>query len=243
MSDSQERTHQAPAVKYSTSGPEPIEPESSKPGRASWLKWLLILIFIAYLLLSYLHAPILTAIGRYLILSHPPQKSDLIVCLTGENVESGLAAADALNQGLAPSIFVAGEEPPDGYEILKQRGIPYPESIDLVCMILKGLGVTESAIVKAEGPVKSTWEEAEQVRELIKRKNYRSILLITSPTRSRRAYLTFSEVIGEKECRVLVVPSKYSNFKPEDWWRNRRYAQAVILEYQKLIYMGLKSFF
>jgi uncharacterized SAM-binding protein YcdF (DUF218 family) len=243
MSDSQKGTHQAPAQRYSTPEPKPVEPEGSKPGRASWLKWLIILIFIAYFLFSYLHVPILTAIGKFLVLSQSPQKSDLIVCLAGENVESGLAAADALNQGLASTVFVAREEPPDGYEILRRRGIPYPETIDLTCMILKGLGVPESAIIKAERPVKSTWEEAEQVRELVKRKKYRSILLITSPTHARRAYLTFREVIEEKECRLLVVPSKYSNFKPEDWWQNRRYVEDVISEYQKLIYLGMKSFF
>jgi uncharacterized SAM-binding protein YcdF (DUF218 family) len=243
MADSREGTYQAPAERYSTPEPKPIEPVSPKPGRASWLKWLIILIFVVYLLISYLHIPILTAVGKYLVLSHPPQKSDLIVCLAGENVESGLAAADALNQGLASSIFVAREEPPDGYEILRQRGIPYPENTDLIGMILKGLGVSDSAIIKGERPVRSTREEAEQVRELIKRKNYRSILLITSPTHSRRAYLTFREVIEEKECRLLVMPSKYSNFKPEGWWKNGRYAEDVILECQKLIYLGLKSVF
>jgi uncharacterized SAM-binding protein YcdF (DUF218 family) len=243
MPDSQESSHQTPRGRYSTSGPKPIEPESSKTSRASWLKWIIILIFIAYVLFSYLNVPILTAMGEYLVLSHPPQKSDLIVCLAGENVENGLAAADALNQGLASKVFVAREEPPDGYQTLRQRGVAYPETIDLICMILKGLGVTESAIIKGERPVKSVWEEAEQVRELIKRKNYRSVLLITSPTHARRAYLTFRQVIGEKECRLLVMPSKYSNFKPEAWWQNRKYLEDVISEYQKLIALDLKSLF
>jgi uncharacterized SAM-binding protein YcdF (DUF218 family) len=241
MSDYQGSAHLAPREKYSTPGQRPIEPESSKPGRASWIKWLIILIFIGYLLASYLHVPILTAAGRYLVLSQPPQKSDLIVCLAGENVERGLAAADALNQALAPLIFVAREELPDGYGILWQRGVPYPETIDLMSMLLEGLGVPKSAIIRGERPAGSTWEEAEIVRELIRRKNYRSILLVTSPTHSRRAYMTFKKVIGEKECRLIVIPSKYSSFKPENWWQNRRYAKEVVLEYQKLIYYAVKG--
>jgi uncharacterized SAM-binding protein YcdF (DUF218 family) len=243
MSDYQESAHLAPGERHSTPKPRPIEPESSKPGRASLIKWLIILIFIGYLLVSYLHVPILTAAGKYLALSQPPQKSDLIVCLAGQNVERGLAAADALNQGLAPRIFVPREELPDGYEILRQRGIPYPETIDLMGMILEGLGVPKSAIIRGERPVESTWEEAEIVRELIRKKNYRSILLVTSPTHSRRAYMTFEKVIGEKECRLLVIPSKYSSFKPENWWQNKRYVKEVVLEYQKLFYLGLISFF
>lgn len=241
MSDYQESAHLAAGERYLTPEARPIEPESSKAGRGSLLKWLVILIFIGYLLVSYLHVPILTAAGEYLVLSQPPQKSDLIVCLAGQNVERGLAAADALNQGLAPRIFVAREELPDGYEILRQRGIRYPESIDLMGMILEGLGVPKSAIIRGERPVQSTWEEAEIVRDLIRKKNYRSILLITSPTHSRRAYMTFEKVIGEKECRVLVIPSKYSSFKPENWWQNRRYVKEVVLEYQKLIYYAVRG--
>jgi uncharacterized SAM-binding protein YcdF (DUF218 family) len=241
MSDHQESVRLAPRQEYPISKPGPIEPESSKPGRASWIKWLIILIFISYLLVSYLHVPILTAVGKYLVLSQPPQKSDIIVCLAGENVERGLAAADALNQGLAPRIFVPREELPDGYEILRQRGVPYPETIDLMGMILKGLGVPQSAILRGERPAGSTREEAEIVSDLIRKKNYRSILLVTSPTHSRRAYMTFKKAIGEKECRLLVIPSKYSSFNPENWWLNRRYAKEVVLEYQKLIYYAVKG--
>jgi len=243
MSDYQKDSYQAPETGSSFPEPKPVEPEGSKPGRTALLKWLIILVFIIYVLFSYLHVPLLAGIGRYLVLSHPSQKSDLIVCLAGQNVERGLAAADALSQGLGARIFVAREEPPDGYEILRQRGIPYPESIDLLGMILKGLGVPESAIIVGERPVKSTWEEAEFVGDVVKKRNYRSILLITSPTHSRRAYLTFRSVIPEKDCRVLVMPSPYSNFKPEDWWHHRKYAKEVLLEYQKLLHLAVKALF
>ena len=241
MSDLQER-HYKPEDKGSPF-PEsrPADPADSKQSRSSLLKWLFILIFIIYLLLSYLHVPILTAIGNYLVVSHPPQKSDLIVCLAGGNVERGLATADAFNKGLAPRIFAAREEMPDGYGMLKQRGVLYPESIDLLVMILKSLGVPESAIFKSDLPSRSTWEEAEFVQEFIKKRNDRSILLITSPTHTRRTYLTFKKIIKDKDCRIIVMPSPYSGFRPEDWWKHKRYVREVILEYQKLIHFTLKS--
>jgi uncharacterized SAM-binding protein YcdF (DUF218 family) len=243
MSEYQKDSYQAPETGSSFPDSKPLEPEGSKPGRTALLKWFIILVFIIYVLFSYLHVPILAGIGRYLILSHPPQKSDLIVCLAGQKVETGLAAADALSRGLGPRIFVAREEPPDGYEVLKQRGVPYPESIDLMGMILTGLGVPEPAIIVGEKPVKSAWEEAELVGDLVKKKNYRSILLITSPTQSRRAYLTFRSVIQEKDCPVLVMPSPYSNFKPENWWHHGKYTKEVLLEYQKLLHLAVKELF
>ncbi|MGD2124594.1 MAG: YdcF family protein [Desulfobacteraceae bacterium] len=220
---------------------KPIEPEGTKWRKPNFLKWVFFLVVIVYVLLSYYHAPILTRLGRFLIVEHPPQKSDLIVCLAGQNIERGLAAADSFEKGLAPRIFVAREEIPDGYELLKQKGLQYPESRDLLVNALKGLGVPESAILVGDVPVKNTVEEAVQVRDLVKKKNYRSIILITSPTHSRRAWLIFRKVFGKKETRVLVLPTPYSNFKPEDWWKKGRYVREVILEYEKLIYYALKS--
>jgi uncharacterized SAM-binding protein YcdF (DUF218 family) len=238
----QENTYEPEKQGGPLSDPKPVEPEGSKRGRSSLLKWFFLLVFLVYLLLSYSYAPILTAIGKYLFVSHPPQESELIVCLSGENVERGLATADAFKRGLAPRIFLAREEPPDGYDILRERGIPYPETIDLLSMALKRLGVPESAIIKSDLPSGSTWEEAELVKQLIGNRNYKSILLITSPTHSRRTYLTFRRIIGDKDCRILVMPSSYSKFRPEDWWHSRRYVKEVILEYQKLIHFSLKSF-
>jgi len=130
---------------------------------------------------------------------------------------------------------------PDGYRELKQRGIQYPESIDLMVMILKGLGVPEEAVIKGEVPSRSTWEEAELVKALAERMNYRSIILITSPTHTRRTYLTFRKIMGEKESRLFIVPSAYSEFKPDTWWQSRRHVREVLLEYQKLLHYALKG--
>ncbi|MFH1350443.1 MAG: YdcF family protein [Pseudomonadota bacterium] len=218
----------------------PIEPESKKIGNSNILKWLLFLFVIVYVILSYYHAPILTHLGRYLIVEHLPQKSDLIVCLSGGNIERGLAAADAYRKGLAPLIFIAREELPEGYELLRERGIDYPQSIDMFVAILKGLGVPESAFIMSDHPVKSTIDEATVVSDLVKKRGYRSLIIITSLTHSRRAWFTYKKVFEDREVRIIMLPSRYSKFKPEDWWKQRRYKREVIIEYQKLIYYALK---
>ena len=219
---------------------KPLEPEGKKLGTVTFFKWLFFLLIIIYILLSQYHGPILTALGRYLVLEHPPQKSDLIVCLAGGNVERGLATADAYHNGLAPQIFIAREELPDGYEMLKERGVEYPETIDLVTHIFRQLGVPGSAIFQSEGPVKSTFEEAGVVRDFVKKGELGSLILITSPTHSRRAWLTYKKVFEDTDVRILMRPSAYSEFRPGDWWKRRRYVRAVIIEYQKLIFYRLK---
>jgi uncharacterized SAM-binding protein YcdF (DUF218 family) len=214
----------------------PIEPESASSTRASLLKWIFFIVLLVPIVLSYFHGPILTQLGKYLVVQHPLAKSDLIVCLAGDDVERGLASAELYAKGFAPRIFIARESVPDGLETLKEKGIAYPESRDRVMMIFRGLGVPESAVITSDQPVDSTFEEAERVRDLVKRNKYRSLILVTSPTHSRRAWLTFRKAIPDKEFRITVAPTPYSKFRAEDWWKTRRYVRDVILEYQKLIY-------
>jgi uncharacterized SAM-binding protein YcdF (DUF218 family) len=126
-------------------------------------------------------------------------------------------------------------------ETLKQKGIAYPESIDLVTMIFRGLGVPESAVIRSDQPVENTFEEAERVAALVEDKQYRSLILVTSPTHSRRAWLTFKKVIPDKDFRIAVMPTPYSKFDAETWWKTRRYVREVIVEYQKLIYYNAKG--
>ena len=231
-------------VSYQESGfpdSKPIEPEGKRTGKQGLFKWLFFLFVIVYVLLSYYHTPILIRLGRYLIVAHQPESSDLIVCLSGGNVERGLAVADAYQEGLAGRIFIAREEPPDGYALLKKRGVNYPESIDLFMMILEGLGVPRSALLTSDRPVKSTFDEAEIISEIVKERGYRSLIIITSPPHSRRAWLTFRKSIEESDVRILMLPSRYSEFRPEDWWKRRRYVKTVIIEYQKLIYYALEN--
>jgi uncharacterized SAM-binding protein YcdF (DUF218 family) len=220
---------------------KPIEPEGSKLSTVARLKWFFFAFALVYVLVSAYHAPILTRMGRYLVVEHPPVKSDLIVCLAGGNVERGLTAADVYQRGLGSKVFVAREIIPDGYEILRRRGVSYPESRDQLIFLLKGLGVPESAILTSDTPSESTVMEAELVEKLVKENHYRSVLLITSPTHSRRAWLTFRKAIPDKEIRITVIPTPYSKFRAEDWWKTRRYVREVILEYQKLIYYKAKG--
>lgn len=220
----------------------PIEPEGSKVSGIARLRWLFFAIALIYVLLSAYRVPILKSVGQYLVVEHPPVKSDLLVCLAGENVERGLTAADLYNRGLASKIFVARELIPDGYDILRRRGASYPESRDLMVSMLEGLGVPGSAVLTADTPSESTITEAALVAKVVKENNVRSVILVTSPTHSRRAWLVFKKAMEKEGVRILVVPSPYSKFKAEEWWKNRRDAKEVLLEYEKLVYYFFKGY-
>jgi len=41
---------------------------------------------------------------------------------------------------------------------------------------------------------------------------------------------------------IMMMPSQYTDFRPDNWWKKEKYVNEVIIEYQKLIYYTLKNF-
>jgi hypothetical protein len=219
---------------------KPIEPKSITFSKLSAIKLVIFFIFIGYLLFSNFRVPILIRLGSFLVVEHIPQESDLIVCMAGRNIERGLTVLDVYNKGLAPKIFIAREEPPDGYILLEQGGIEYPETNDLFKMFMEKSGVPEAAILSSVETVDNTMDEALLLKRLVTERDIKSIIIITSPTHTRRAWLTFRKILKENDVRITMIPSGYSDFNPDDWWKKRKYKREVIIEYQKLIYYWLK---
>ena len=238
----QDRKRIGPDQGISMDQPGPIEPEAKKSARLTYLKILVFLFLITYGLIAQFHTPVLTFLGQYLVLKQTPERSDLIVCLAGGNVERGIGAAEVYREGFAPRILLTREDPPDGYRLLEERGLHYPESVDLLKRLLKDLGVPESAIIVSRQPITTTFEEAQLVRSVVAERGYRSLIIITSPTHTRRAWLTFKKVFEGRPVRILVLPTPYSGFDPKDWWKHRKYLREVVIEYQKLIFYTVKHF-
>ena len=88
--------------------------------------------------------------------------------------------------------------------------------------------------------MESTLAEAEVIRDVAAEKGYRSIILVTSPMHTRRSWLTFRKVFEDEKVDFIMAPSRYTEFRPEDWWKTRKYVKEVIIEYQKLIYYTIK---
>lgn len=223
-------------------GPEPIEPERDGKTRRPVLRWALFAVFVLWAVFTAYHEPILSRVGGFLVVSHELEASDLIVCLSGGAVERGLATADIYGRGLAPVVFIAPEIPPDGYEALARAGIEIPGTVDVLRKILVKSGVPDRAILVAEHPAKSTMDEARMAAAVAREREYRSLIVVTSPTHTRRALWTFREVSEKDDVRIQVAASSYSGFRAENWWKTRRYVKEVIVEYQKLIYYALKYF-
>ncbi len=220
----------------------PIEPERRPFTRKTYVRWGLFLALGIWIALTVYHEPLLSRIGGFLVVSHELQESDLIVCLSGHAVERSLAAADIYREGLAPRVFVAREVPPDGYDVLEREGIRIPETVDVATRILAGRGVPAEAVIVSKDPARSTESEAAMVRALVQERGWDSVIVITSPPHTRRAWWMFRHAMEKEGVRIQVAPSSYSGFRAEDWWKTRRYVREVIVEYQKLLFYALAYF-
>lgn len=218
----------------------PIEPEGRSSRGPSILKWILFVIVVGYILLSFYRVPLLTRAGEFLVVEHDLRKADLIVCLAGRAVERGLQAADLYKDGLAPRILICRAALPDGSEVLKEEGVSFPENRDLLMRLLMDLGVPRSAFIALDDFVESTLEEANTAWKVAKENGFQAVILVTSPSHTRRVWLTFKKVFEGEDVQVMVKPSRYSDFSPKEWWKTSRSFCEVFVEYQKLLYYAVK---
>lgn len=215
--------------------PEKMDEGKKGPRFPIW-KLLLFLFIAIYVVVTFYSIPLLTALGRYLIVEHEPEKADVIVCLAGETIERSLAVVDAYRKGLAPYIFMAKTRKPDGFDYLKKSIKNYPTDFDLFTSIMDGFHIPENAILSSEERVDTTLDEVQLVHKFVLDKGFKSVIVITSLTHSRRAWQTFKKVFKDDDIMVISLPSHYQLFNPKDWWRSRNYTRDVVFEYQKLLY-------
>jgi uncharacterized SAM-binding protein YcdF (DUF218 family) len=235
------QTGQTPGQTDELGLPEALDKKKERRrSRFSLWKWIFVILFILYFGVTAYRIPLLVQLGEYLIVEHKPQKADLIVCLGGPGAGNILAAVDIFQKGLAPYFFKAKEIEPDGFDYLKAKIKNYPTEFDLFTMIADGFGIPAEAIISPENRVGSTIEEANLVRTFVLDKGYRSVILVTSLMRSRRAYLTFRRAFRDSKVTLISLPSHYQQFSPKDWWKKRANTTELIIEYQKLIYYKFK---
>ncbi len=215
--------------------PKPTEAKK-RARKFSTIRWVIIILVVIYFLLSTYRVPLLIQLGKYLVVEHKPGKADVIVCVAGEDVVRGLGAVDLYRRGLAPYIFRAKEEKPDGFDYLKEKVKNYPTGFDLFSLIVRGFEIPDDVILSMDERVDSTMDEARLVRRVVLERGFKSVIITTSLTHSRRAWLTFNKVFKDDKVQLTSLPSHYQQFNPEDWWKKRRYLREVIIEYQKLIY-------
>ena len=172
--------------------------------------------------------------GRLLVASDPlPPHADAIVVLAGAPPGRLLEAADLYGNHVAPRIVLTRERRPPASVALERRGAVVPAPHDDAAGQLLALGVPAQAVVALHGRAYSTVSEARLIARWACRTRQRSLIVVTSPSHTRRARLILQRLLGP-DVHLAVTAANADFFPRRRWWRHRRAAKLVLSEYQKL---------
>lgn len=127
-----------------------------------------------------------------------PTKTDAIILIEGGDVNRYRTAASLYRKGYAKKIIVSPTiENINGLNNLK---------------VMIKLGVKEKDIIKDKGPTTSTWKNALNCIELLKKNNFNSAIIVTSDYHIARTHLSFDRE-KEKTMNLYYIGSKSKNGK------------------------------
>lgn len=140
----------------------------------------------------------------FLVIESPISSADAIVVLGGESQSRPLEAARLYRAGVAPKVFVIGTgDAESNRKALLLEGVP-------------------EACIMVEKQSRTTLQNAEYAKPLLKSAGVRRVLLVTSSFHARRALATFQQRIPEMEFGVATsrIPwwDTSSGRKQEDEW-------------------------
>jgi len=191
--------------------------------------FLLVLVFSAYIF----REPILTAAGRLLVVANPVTSADIIVVAVDAYKVGVLDAADLFHHGVAPQVAVFATFPDEVDKEFIKRGVPYFDVGAWSVRQLKALGVTHVLMIPQE--VHGTEDEGNVLPGWLEQHRFRIVVLVTSSDHSRRVSRVLHRALKGQSVTLIVRPSRYSKFDPENWWQTRENLKTGIIELQKLI--------
>lgn len=199
----------------------------ARPRRVRWLLGMLVLLVVLTTSAAFFA-------GRFLVIADPlPAHADAIVVMAGSTSDRVLEAAALYRRGLAPIVVLTHERLPRGAPTLRARGVRLPESHELARQALRELGVPDAAIRDIRRRARSTRSEARAIARWACRHGLHSVLVVTSPSHTRRARLLLRQALAPRVA-VAVRPAPAAFFRAHRWWRDRRASKEILSEYQKL---------
>ncbi|MHC5539315.1 YdcF family protein [Singulisphaera rosea] len=151
---------------------------------------------------------VLTWIAWSCRLEDPLVEADAIVLLLGGPLDRPARAADLYLRGLAPVVLLGSTEAVSSEGSLHRHALIQEGVPEVAIHILPG------------GPVESTYDEALRIREYVRSRPIRRIIVVTTAYHTRRAGWTFRKVLREAGVDVRVAASRDPEFGEEDWYKS-----------------------
>jgi len=177
----------------------------------------------------------LRQVGRLIVADQPSiESADIIVVAIDADGAGTLEAADLVHRGVSRRVAVFDDPPtPVDREFLR-RGLPYEDWAAISTRQLQSLGVrnVEQIPKRATG----SEQEGDILPGWCDKQGYHSVVLVTSPDHSRRLIRILRRSFHNRETKIMVESSPYSQFEPDSWWKTRGGLRNGIVEFEKLIF-------
>lgn len=187
---------------------------------------IVLLVFFLFCFALYLARHPLMRWGANLwIVEDPLDKADAIIVLSDDNffADRATRAAELFRQGLAPVIVASGRR------LRPSAGIAELMEHDLI-----ERGVPKERILRFAHDADGTREEAEALRQVVRQKNWRTLIIVTSNYHTRRARYVFRKVLPQAMV-FHMASARDGDFDPDRWWEKRKSIKELTREFAAMI--------
>lgn len=159
----------------------------------------------------------LPLIYKLFVVAEAPQKADFIVILGGGEGMRARTAARLYQEGYAPRILISG-----GFDTYK-----------LDTLLMAELNIPSSDIF-TNTEATTTWSEAQQILEILKREGAASAIIVTDGYHTRRVWAVYRRLQGDPPVRLIFVQADQR--EGDDPWSDGKALLNLEGELQKLVF-------
>lgn len=173
-------------------------------------------------------------LANYLIISRPLEQPEAMIVLSGSSqyIERCRKAAELYRERKISLIYLTNDGELSGWSVADQSNVPF---LELERRELVANGVLNDSIRVLDGIVKGTDDEAKAMATEARDQGLKSVLIVTSPYHTRRAYRAFERMFVETGIQIGIEHAPLADEQPSPyyWWLSLRGWQLVGGEYVK----------
>lgn len=198
-------------------------------------KYILVILCIIIVQLSLFYKFWLGQVGEWLIHQDKIEKADAILVLGGGREERILEGVTLYQRGYGKYLIMTGEffEP-----------LFYKKTLHWALQgkaLAHSRGVSNEHIIPILNSL-STRDDATLSRAECRKRGFNSLIIISEPFHTKRAYYTFKKVYKNSGIKIMMYPVQNSWYKKDTWWLSEKGLLVTNEEYVKFVYYILKRY-
>lgn len=174
---------------------------------------------------------LLASAGRWLDVGEPPQPSDYVMVLGGDEQMRPFVAAALVKAGFARKALASKIGDPH-----EQRERILPPTHEVIRQVLLHRGVAPDDVVILDRQSVHTFDETQALADFLQSVPDCRVIVVTSDFHTRRTRWVMRRVLGERAARLTFVSAPSEEYVLERWWQTERGFEVVSSEYLKLAF-------